>query len=158
MLKGFKDFLLRGNVVELAVAVVIGVAFNDIVTAFTANIINPIIAALGGGNVNGLAFQIVDGNPQSVVNIGAVLTAAINFLIIAAIVYFIFVMPFKALEERRRRGQEPGPAEPTDVEVLKEIRDLLAAQQGGVPGRGPGSAQWRTANEPPPRPVSDPNA
>lgn len=141
MLKGFKDFLLRGNVVELAVAVVIGVAFNAVVTAFSDNIINPIIAALGGANVNGLAFQIVDGNTQSILNIGAVLTAAVNFLIVAAVVYFLFVVPFKTIEERRKRGQEAGPAEPADVEVLKEIRDLLAAQQDRTPAgpmqRGP---------------------
>lgn len=130
MLKGFKDFLMRGNVVELAVAVVIGVAFNAVVTAFTDNIINPIIAAMGGANVNGLAFQIIGSNPESVVDIGALLSAVINFAIIAAVVYFLFVLPFKTIEERRKRGQEPGPAEPTDVEVLQEIRDLLAAQQG----------------------------
>jgi large conductance mechanosensitive channel len=129
VLKGFKDFLLRGNVVELAVAVVIGVAFNAVVTAFTDNIINPIIAAMGGANIHGLAFQIVPDNPQSVVNIGKVLTAIINFLLIATAVYFLFVLPFKVIEERRKRGEEPGPSEPTDVELLKEIRDLLASQQ-----------------------------
>ena len=148
MLKGFKDFLLRGNVVELAVAVVIGVAFNDVVSAFTSHIIDPIIAAMGGANVNGLAFQIIDGNPKSVVNIGAVLTAVINFVIIAAAVYFLFVLPFKVLEERRRRGVEPGPSEPTDVELLKEIRDLLAAQQSG-PRSGPaGPPQQRRPSDP----------
>lgn len=130
MFKGFKDFLLRGNVIELAVAVVIGVAFNAVVTAFGDNIINPIIAAMGGANVNGLAFQLVADNAESVVDIGAVLTAVINFMIVAAVVYFVFVVPFKTIEERRKRGQEAGPAEPTDVEVLKEIRDLLATQQG----------------------------
>ena len=145
MLKGFKDFLLRGNVVELAVAVVIGVAFTAVVTSFTDGIINPIIAAIGGANVNGLAFQIVDGNPQSVVDIGAVLAAAINFVLIAAVVYFLFVLPFKTIEERRKRGEEPGPAEPTDVEVLKEIRDLLAAQQQSRPA-GAGPEQRRPAN------------
>jgi large conductance mechanosensitive channel len=141
VLKGFKDFLLRGNVVELAVAVVIGVAFNAVVTAFTDNIINPIIAAMGGSNINGLAFQIVADNPKSVVDIGAVLSAAINFLLIAIVVYFLFVLPFKTLEERRKRGEEPGPAEPTDVELLKEIRDLLATQQARP--SGPSSGQQR---------------
>jgi large conductance mechanosensitive channel len=140
VLKGFKDFLLRGNVVELAVAVVIGVAFNAVVTAFTDNIINPIIAAMGGTNINGLAFQLVPGNPESVVNVGKVLSAVINFLLIATVVYFLFVLPFKVVEERRKRGEEPGPAEPTDVEVLQEIRDLLAAQQGR-PSAAPGPQQ-----------------
>ena len=129
MLKGFKDFLMRGNVLDLAVAVVIGVAFTGVVTAFTENLINPIIAALGGSNVNGLGFQLVDGNPKTVIDIGAVLSAAINFMAIAAVVYFLFVMPFQAIQARRRRGQEAGPSEPTDVELLIEIRDLLAQQQ-----------------------------
>lgn len=133
MLKGFKDFLLRGNVVELAVAVVIGVAFNAVVTAFTDNIINPIIAAMGGSNIQGLGFRIVPDNPQSFVDIGKVLTAAINFMLIAIVVYFLFVLPFKIVEERRKRGEEPGPSEPTDVEILKEIRDLLASQQARPP-------------------------
>lgn len=145
MIKGFKDFLLRGNVIELAVAVVIGVAFNAVVTAFSDNIINPIIAAMGGANVNGLAIELVPGNTESVLNIGAVLAALINFLIVAAVVYFLFIAPYKIIEERRKRGLEVGPAEPTDVEVLKEIRDLLAAQQG------------RAAAGPPRRPT-DPGA
>lgn len=143
MLKGFKDFLLRGNVVELAVAVVVGIAFNAVVTSFTDNIINPIIAAMGGANFNGLAFQIVDGNPESVVDIGTVLSAGINFVLIASVVYFVFVLPFKALEERRKRGEEPGPAEPSDVELLKEIRDLLAAQQTPARPSGAPSRQQR---------------
>lgn len=129
MLKGFKDFLMRGNVVELAVAVVVGVAFTAVVSAFTDNIVNPFIAALGGANVNGLAFQLVGGNPQSVVNIGAVLTATINFLLIAAVVYFLFVLPSETIRERRRRGEPASPAEPTEVELLTEIRDLLRTQQ-----------------------------
>ena len=129
MLKGFKDFLLRGNVIELAVAVVIGVAFTTVVTAFADNIINPIIAAMGGANVNGLAFQLVDGNEKSIVDIGAVITALINFVLIAAVVYFLFVLPFQKLQQRRRRGEEAGPTEPSEVELLSEIRDLLRAQQ-----------------------------
>ena len=129
MLKGFKDFLMRGNVVELAVAVVIGTAFTAVVTAFSNNLINPIIAALGGSNVNGLGVQLVEGNPKTVLDFGAVLSAVINFLIIAAIVYFLFVLPFQTIQERRRRGQERGASEPTEVELLAQIRDLLAQRQ-----------------------------
>lgn len=137
MLKGFKDFLMRGNVVELAVAVIIGTAFTDIVTAIATHLIQPFIAAIGGTNVTGLAWTIIAENEKSTVNFAAVLTAVINFLIIAAIVYFGFVLPVKALQERRKRGEEPGPAEPTDVEVLMEIRDLLRQQQAQMPiGRG----------------------
>jgi large conductance mechanosensitive channel len=129
VLKGFKDFIMRGNVIELAVAVVVGVAFTAVVTAFTDSIIKPFIAALGGANVNGLAFQLVGGNPESVVDIGAVLTATVNFLLTAAVVYFLFVLPSEKMQERRRRGEEPGPVEPTEAELLTEIRDLLRTQQ-----------------------------
>ncbi|TWP49924.1 large conductance mechanosensitive channel protein MscL [Lentzea tibetensis] len=129
MIKGFKDFLMRGNVIDLAVAVVIGAAFGAIVTAFTSNIINPIIAALGGSNVKGLAVTLVDGNDKSTIDFGALITAAINFVIVAAVIYFVFVMPMNIVKERRKRGEEVGPSEPTDVELLIEIRDLLASQQ-----------------------------
>jgi len=132
MFKGFKDFLMRGNVLELAVAVVIGIAFTAVVTAFTENLINPIIAAIGGGNVHGFGFQLVDGNPKTVIDLGAVLSAATNFVIVAAVVYFAFVLPFQVIQARRRRGEEAGPAEPTDVELLTQIRDLLAQQQRRV--------------------------
>ncbi|NUT96112.1 MAG: large-conductance mechanosensitive channel protein MscL [Saccharothrix sp.] len=128
MIKGFKDFLMRGNVVDLAVAVVIGAAFGAIVTAFTNNLINPVVALFGGNNVDGLAVQL-GSTDKTTVDFGAIITAAINFLIVAAVVYFIFVMPMNKIKERRKRGEEAGPSEPTDVELLKEIRDLLAAQQ-----------------------------
>ncbi|WP_053719293.1 large-conductance mechanosensitive channel protein MscL [Saccharothrix sp. NRRL B-16348] len=128
MIKGFKDFLMRGNVIDLAVAVVIGAAFTAIVTAFTTNLINPIIALFGGNNVNGLAVQL-GSSDKTIIDFGAIITAVINFLIVAGIVYFIFVLPMNKLKERRKRGQEPGPSEPTDVELLKEIRDLLASQR-----------------------------
>ncbi|MGM1059786.1 large conductance mechanosensitive channel protein MscL [Saccharothrix sp. Mg75] len=128
MIKGFKDFLMRGNVIDLAVAVVIGAAFNDIVKAFTSYLINPIIASFGGANVNGLAVQLGD-NEKTVMDFGAIITSIINFMIVAAVVYFIFVLPMNKIKDRRKRGEEAGPHEPTDVELLKEIRDLMAAQQ-----------------------------
>ncbi len=132
MLKGFKDFILRGNVVELAIAVVIGTAFTAIVTAFTKAIINPLIALIGGNNVNGLAVQLNKNNPQTVVDFGAVINAAITFVITAAVVYFIFVLPLNKLAERRA-AKNPVAEEAvgaTDVELLVEIRDLLKAQAG----------------------------
>ncbi len=126
MLKGFRDFIMRGNVVDLAVAVVIGAAFGAVVTSFTGNIVNPLIAAAGGANVNGLGFQIVADNPKTVVDIGAVITAVINFVIIAAVVYFVIVTPMNKLAELRKRGEAPEPAAPAeDVLLLQEIRDLL---------------------------------
>jgi large conductance mechanosensitive channel len=130
VLKGFKDFLMRGNVVDLAVAVVIGAAFTAIVTAFTDGLIKPLISAIGGTNAaQGLGFKIFPSNPSTFLDFGGVINAAINFALVAAVVYFVIVMPVKKLQERRKRGQEPGPSEPTDVELLIEIRDLLRAQQ-----------------------------
>jgi len=129
VLKGFKDFLMRGNVIDLAVAVVIGAAFTAIVTAFTSNFINPIIAAIGGGNVDGFAYRLIESNEKTLIDFGAIITAIINFAIVAAVVYFILVLPMNKIKERRERGKEAGPSEPTDTELLKEIRDLLAAQQ-----------------------------
>ena len=127
MIKGFRDFIMRGNVVDLAVAVVIAVAFGSVVGAFTDNIINPIIAALGGDNVNGLATQLVAGNDKTVVDFGAVITAAINFVMIAAVIYLVLVVPMNKLAERRKRGETPAEEVPTeDVALLREIRDLLA--------------------------------
>ncbi|PRY46594.1 large-conductance mechanosensitive channel protein MscL [Umezawaea tangerina] len=136
MIKGFKDFLMRGNVIDLAVAVVIGAAFTAIVTAFTSNFINPIIALFGGSNVDGLAVQLNSANEKTVMDFGAIITAVINFAIVAAVVYFILVLPMNKIKERRERGKEAGPSEPTDTELLKEIRDLLAAQSQQRP-RGP---------------------
>ncbi|MCQ9343910.1 large conductance mechanosensitive channel protein MscL [Corynebacterium sp. 153RC1] len=129
MLKGFKDFILRGNVVELAVAVVIGSAFTAIVTAFSDYIINPMIASIGGADVSGLGFHIISSNPATFVDFGAVITAAINFLIVAAVVYFILVAPMNKLNEMQaaRKGVQEEPEAPASIEaeLLTEIRDLL---------------------------------
>ncbi len=128
MLKGFKAFLLRGNVVDLAVAVVLGAAFVAIVTAFTATIITPLISVVGGSNPTGLSFKIISSNEETRVNIGALIGAIINFVIIAAVVYFAIVLPMNVLKTRRKAGVETVPAEPTEVELLIEIRDLLAGR------------------------------
>jgi large conductance mechanosensitive channel len=130
VLKGFKDFVLRGNVVDLAVAVVIGAAFTTIVTAFTNGLIKPLINTIGGSDAaKGLGFNILSANDSTFLDVGGVINAAINFVIVAAVVYFAFVLPVKHVQERRKRGEEPGPAQPTDVELLIEIRDLLRHQQ-----------------------------
>ena len=135
MLKGFKEFIMRGNVIELAVGVVIGAAFTAIVTAFSDNIINPLIASLGGADFSGLGFHIISGNDATFVDFGAFITAAINFLLIAAVVYFLIVAPMNKLDEvqKRRKGVDPEEPAPTETELLSEIRDLLATQQG-TPG------------------------
>lgn len=132
MLKGFRDFIMRGNVIDLAVAVVIGGAFTAIVTAFSDNLINPLIAALGGAEVNGLGFRVLTDNEATFMDFGAVITAAINFLLIAAVVYFVIVAPMNKLKEiqeaRRGIGQDEEDVAPTDVELLTEIRDLLSRE------------------------------
>lgn len=129
ILQGFKDFVMRGNVIDLAVAVVVGAAFAAVVKAFADYVINPIIAALGGGNVHGLAFQLVDGNEKSIVDFGAVITAAITFLITMLVVYFVFVLPMNKIRERTA-PEAVAEDVPEDVALLKEIRDLLAEQRG----------------------------
>ena len=133
MIKGFKDFLLRGNVLDLAVAVVIGTAFTVLVTRFTQSIIDPMIAAVGGGTPGkGLGgFELRSGNAATFVDIGALVAAVINFLIIAAVVYFVFVAPVNMIMARRKRGEEsPVESTPEDIALLQEIRDLLAQQRG----------------------------
>jgi large conductance mechanosensitive channel len=129
MLKGFKEFMTRGNVIELAVAVIIGTAFTAVVTSVVEKLINPLIAAIGGGSDIGLAVQLREGNDKSIIDFGAIITALINFMIIAAVVYFFIVLPVKKIMERRRRGEEPPPAEPTEADLLTEIRDLLREQR-----------------------------
>lgn len=129
MLKGFKEFILRGNVIDLAVAVVIGAAFTAIVTSFTENIVNPLIAVIGGNNEMGWGFQITD-SAATFVNFGAVVSAIINFLLVAAVVYFVLVLPMNKLLPKPK--EEP---KETDHDVLVEIRDLLAGNSGAVASR-----------------------
>ncbi|MCZ9306954.1 large-conductance mechanosensitive channel protein MscL [Corynebacterium sp. c8Ua_181] len=148
MLKGFKDFIMRGNVIELATAVIIGSAFTAIVTAVTDSIIQPIINSLGSAEVDGLGFQITD-NKNTLVDFGAVITAAINFLIIAAVVYFLIVMPINKLTEaaKRRQGVDPEAPAPTSEELLAEIRDLLEAQKASTNGISGTGATGSTATD-----------
>jgi large conductance mechanosensitive channel len=132
--KGFKDFILRGNVIELSIAVVVGTAFTALVAAFTTNIVNPIIAAAGGVETEGLGFHIWPGNDKTFVNVGGVLTAFVTFLITAAVVYFIFVAPMNKLNEliKQRLATEEPEEEPlpADTALLAEIRDLLTELAG----------------------------
>lgn len=132
MIKDFKAFLLRGNVIDLAVAVVIGAAFATIVSAFTDKIIQPLINAITPADNPGLGFTIVAGKETTYVDIAALIAAALNFVIVATVVYFVIVAPLSRLEQRRARNEEPAEeAEPTDVQLLGEIRDLLRDQQRG---------------------------
>jgi large conductance mechanosensitive channel len=134
MFKEFKEFIARGNVIDLAVAVVIGTAFTALVTAFTTSFLTPLIGLIGGGGETGGEFVVDDQH----FTWGAFISAVITFVLTAAVVYFVVVLPVKVLLERRRRGEEAGPVAPTQVELLVEIRDLLRAQQGGpVQGTAP---------------------
>ena len=130
MLKGFREFIMRGNVVDLAVAVVIGAAFGTVITAFTDGIINPLIAAIfGQPNLDNVMTFTINGAHFS---IGVVLTALINFLFIAAAIYFFVVAPMnklKAIQEQRAGG--PAAAEESELDVLKQIRDGLGQQRNG---------------------------
>lgn len=144
MLKGFKDFLLKGNVLDLAVAVVVGAAFTAIVTAFTEHIVQPLIASIGGGkDVQGLAWEIKKGVPATTIDVGAVITAGINFILVAAVVYFVLILPYETLKARSNTA-----ATEDEVDVLVEIRDLLAAQagssQGGAHAALPPTGQFPT--------------
>jgi len=123
MLKGFRDFILRGNVIELAVAVAIGTAFTAVVTQFGNSFIKPLVGLIGGGGLKGGTFTI---NGQ-VFDWAAFINAVIFFALIAAVIYFVVVVPYNAFEERRKRGQGPidPPPPPDDIVLLTEIRDLL---------------------------------
>jgi large conductance mechanosensitive channel len=126
MIKGFKDFLLRGNVVDLAVAVVIGAAFTAVVNSFASSFLTPLIALLGGGGELGGEWVV---NEQHF-TWGAFLSQVITFVVTAAVVYFLVVMPMHRLFARLAAGEEPAPVGPTQLELLVEIRDLLRAQHG----------------------------
>jgi large conductance mechanosensitive channel len=125
MLKGFRDFIMRGNIVELAVAVAIGTAFAALVKQFSDSFIRPLVGLVGGGGVRGGTFSI---NGQTF-DWGAFINATIFFLTVAATIYFVVVAPLNALAERRKRGQAPPDVPPTQEELLTEIRDLLRAQR-----------------------------
>jgi len=128
MFKEFKAFIMRGNVVDLAVAVVIGAAFGAVVTALVADIITPIISIPGKTNFAQLSFHIRD----SEFKYGDFLNALVSFLSVAAAVFFFIVKPLNMLAERRKRGEaaeDDTPAPSDEALILAEIRDLLKAQR-----------------------------
>ena len=133
MLQGFKEFVMRGNVVELAVAVVIGGAFGAIVTAFVDYIVNPLIGAfVPTGDLAAWTITIPGIVTDAELGIGGIISALINFLVIALVIYLALVVPMNKMAERR--AAKLGIVEeipPTSEELLIEIRDLLAAQNAG---------------------------
>ena len=125
MIQGFKDFISRGNVVELAVGVIIGAAFKNIVDALVDGIINPLIAAVIGKPDFSDAFILTLNGTD--VKFGVLITAIINFLLMAFAIYFCIVVPMNALNARRKKAEDGAPKEISDeVKLLTEIRDALA--------------------------------
>ena len=125
MLKGFKDFISRGNVVELAVGVIIGAAFKNIVDALVDGIINPLIAAVIGKPDFSDAFILTLNGSD--LKFGLLITAIINFILMAFAIYFCIVVPMNALNARRKKDEEETVEEASDeVKLLTEIRDALA--------------------------------
>lgn len=129
MLKGFKDFIMRGNVIDLAVAVVIGAAFAAVVETMVSNIVEPLLNALGGAEAEGLGFRLVSDNPNTYLDFAAIINALIVFLLTAAVVYFVLVAPMNTFQEMRKRGVEEPEEVSEEIATLREIRDLLAARR-----------------------------
>ena len=124
MLSEFKAFLMRGNVVDLAVAVVIGAAFTGIVSAITAGLITPLIGMIVGKDFSEMTFTL----NGSTFSYGLVIDATINFLAVAAVIFFLVVKPMQAIAARRASGEvtDDTPAPSDEALLLTEIRDLLA--------------------------------
>lgn len=129
MIQGFKEFILRGNIVDLAVAVVIGTAFAAVVDVVVSSLITPLLNAMGGAEASGLGFEVISGNPATYMDFAAIINALIVFLLTAAVVYFVIVVPMNKVNEKMGFGaEEEEPGE--DVALLTEIRDLLARRNG----------------------------
>jgi large conductance mechanosensitive channel len=145
MLKGFRDFIMRGNVVDLAVGVVIGAAFTGMVTAFTNSFLKPLISLVGSGEgIRAGAWKLPNG---VLVDWAGFVNAVITFFMTAAVLYFLVVFPMNKLTERLRRGEvAPPPVPSEEIKLLTEIRDALVAanrvagqRPGGTPGTAPGA-------------------
>jgi large conductance mechanosensitive channel len=137
MLKGFKEFLSRGNIVDLSVAVVIGTAFTALVTKFTDSIIQPLINRIGAGKDSDYGIlRIGIGGGQSI-DLNILLSGVINFILVAAVVYFLVMAPY----ERLRKKGEVEQAQDTELSLLTEIRNIIAATDGqsGETVTGPGT-------------------
>ena len=127
MLTGFKNFLMRGDVIIVAVGLVIALAFSALIASFTLNIINPIVARAGGGNGIGLGIQLgTAGNKTTLVNIGAFISAIIYFIIFMMVIYFVIIVPYRNIQARR--GQTVfGPPAPVKTCPACLSSDLPAA-------------------------------
>ncbi|MEN3318929.1 MAG: large conductance mechanosensitive channel [Mycobacterium sp.] len=148
MLKGFKEFLSRGNIVDLSVAVVIGTAFTALVTKFTDSIIQPLISRIGAGGDSDYGILRINIGGGQTIDLNILLSAAINFTLVAAVVYFLVVVPYNRL---RKKG-EVEQAQDTELSLLTEIRNLLAQTDGqsgkhvSGPGTGPSPDTAKTTS------------
>jgi large conductance mechanosensitive channel len=142
MLKGFRDFISRGSVIQLAVGIVIGAAFTAIIGSIVTNVINPLVGAIGPKDLKQYFFCLkgtcnFDPKTGTISGIylgwGAVVSAVIAFIATAFVVYFVFVLPMNKLEERRRAGELPEENTAEDILLLREIRDALAARDSSGP-------------------------
>jgi large conductance mechanosensitive channel len=100
-MRGFKNFLMRGDVIVIAVGLVVALAFSTLISAFTTDVINPIIAAAGGKKGLGLGFKVISENPKTFVDIGSFISALIYFVVFVAVIYFLIIIPYKAVQARR---------------------------------------------------------
>ena len=131
MLKGFRDFVLRGNIVDLAIAVVIGTAFAKVVDTLVSSIVTPILNALPGVSVNGLSYTIRGGAlaSKTTISFSTIISSIIVFVLTALVVYFVFVVPMTKIQRLRASGLTPEPeAVPEATLLLREIRDALGAR------------------------------
>lgn len=163
VLQGFKEFLMRGNVVELAVAVVVGTAFSKIVDAIVSGLINPLVGAIGSQDLEKYSYCLQDpcktganGEMEGIpINWGPILSATLTFVMTAAVVYFLMILPMNKYKERQAAKLPPVEVPPTEVELLTQIRDAMIPQrdgtaddalmEGAVPGEGASVAQQRSA-------------
>ncbi|HSP61161.1 MAG TPA: large conductance mechanosensitive channel protein MscL [Ornithinimicrobium sp.] len=129
MLKGFKEFIMRGNVIDLAVAVVIGAAFAAVVEQVVSSLVTPLLNAMGGAEAEGLGFRVIADNPNTYMDFAAIINAVIVFLLTALVVYFVLVVPMNTFNELRMRGKEEPEEVSEEIATLREIRDLLAARR-----------------------------
>ncbi len=144
-LRGFKDFVLRGNVIDLSVGIVIGAAFTALVASFTNAFIRPLLELFNADDQTAGGAFTIDG---SRFEWSLFVNGLITFVITAAVLYFLVVTPMNKLAERRRKGVEPEPAAPSEeILLLREIRDALQAQRQSADRQSTGPAQVAGADD-----------
>ncbi|MEU1789996.1 MscL family protein [Streptomyces sparsogenes] len=147
MLKGFKNFLMRGDIIVVAVGLIIALAFSTLILAFTDNVINPIIARAQGGQSAGLGWQLGQaGNKATYLNLGAFISALIYFIVFMAVVYFLIVLPYKAIQARRGMTVfgDPAPLKTCPACLAADLPEAASkcrycgTAQPTAPAAGPG--------------------